>query len=154
MSAMDSVCLDETPFLLTIGSPSGGTYSGTGVSNDNFDASSAGVGIHTITYTYMDGNGCTNSATLDIEVVDCSTTSMEENTEHLLEIYPNPATKELSIVFNGIFDYELVDSRGRLLMSGSADTTIDLNVSRFESGVYFVNVMQDQKTITARLIKQ
>ena len=154
MSAMDSVCLDETPFLLTNGTPSGGTYSGTGVANDNFDASSAGVGIHTITYTYMDGNGCTNSATLDIEVVDCSTTSMEENTEHLLEIYPNPATKELSIVFNGIFDYELVDSRGRLLMSGSADTTIDLNVSHFESGVYFVNVMQDQKTITARLIKQ
>jgi len=154
ISAMDSVCLDETPFPLTNGTPSGGTYSGAGVSNGNFDASAAGTGIHTITYSYTDANGCNNTATTDLEVVDCSTSGIAESTEPSLELYPNPATHELSIVFRGVFDYELVDSRGRLLMRGSADTSIDLNVSQFEAGVYFVNVMQDQKTVTARLIKQ
>ena len=61
-------CVDATPFTLTGGSPAGGTYSGTGVSGGNFNPASAGVGIHTITYTYTDINLCTNFATQNIVV--------------------------------------------------------------------------------------
>ncbi|WP_367389207.1 T9SS type A sorting domain-containing protein [Lewinella sp. LCG006] len=56
------------------GTPTGGVYSGTGVTNDGngttytFDPAIAGVGNTTVTYTFTDGNGCTNSAT-DDEVV-------------------------------------------------------------------------------------
>ena len=52
----------------------GGVYSGTGVTDDgngmtySFDPAAAGVGIHTLTYTFTDGNGCTNSASDDVEV--------------------------------------------------------------------------------------
>lgn len=60
-------CFTSTMLTLT-GSPVGGTFSGPGVSGNNFDASVAGVGMHTITYTYTDGNGCTNSATTTINV--------------------------------------------------------------------------------------
>ncbi|MBP6397418.1 MAG: putative Ig domain-containing protein [Saprospiraceae bacterium] len=60
-------CFTNTMLTLT-GSPIGGTFSGTGVSGNNFDASAAGVGMHTITYNYTDGNGCTNSATTSITV--------------------------------------------------------------------------------------
>ncbi|MCB9047766.1 MAG: hypothetical protein H6550_16645, partial [Chitinophagales bacterium] len=62
------VCVDAAPFALSGGSPAGGTYSGPGVSGGNFDPSTAGVGTHTITYTYTDGNGCTNNATNTITV--------------------------------------------------------------------------------------
>ena len=54
--------------------PTGGVYSGPGVTDDgngtsySFDPMAAGAGIHTITYTYTDGNGCTNSITDDVEV--------------------------------------------------------------------------------------
>ncbi len=61
---------DDAAVMLTGGMPAGGTYSGSGVTDGNFDPAVAGEGTHTITYTYTDGNGCTASATGDI-VVGC-----------------------------------------------------------------------------------
>jgi len=40
------------------GSPAGGTFSGNGVLFSTFNPSIAGLGTHTISYTYNDGNGC------------------------------------------------------------------------------------------------
>ena len=42
---------------------------GQGVTGGVFDASVAGLGTHTITYTYTDGNGCIDSDTDDITVI-------------------------------------------------------------------------------------
>ncbi|MCF8226739.1 MAG: immunoglobulin domain-containing protein [Bacteroidales bacterium] len=55
------------------GSPAGGVFSGNGIvdlgsGNYAFNASDAGVGTHTITYTYTSANGCVNSTTQDVEV--------------------------------------------------------------------------------------
>ena len=61
-------CINSTSYILTGGSPSGGTYSGIGVIGNNFNASLAGVGTHTLTYSYTDLNGCTNSTTNSITV--------------------------------------------------------------------------------------
>lgn len=53
---------------LSGGTPSGGVYSGTGITDDGngmtytFDPMAAGVGTHTITYSYTDGNGCSGMA--------------------------------------------------------------------------------------------
>lgn len=65
-----TVCLNTSAFALTGGIPSGGTYSGTGVSGNMFNPATAGVGVHTITYTYTDINDCTNSCTFSITVVE------------------------------------------------------------------------------------
>jgi len=62
-----AVCLNASAFSLS-GSPSGGTYSGDGVSGSTFTPANAKVGSHVITYTYSDGNGCANSATTTIVV--------------------------------------------------------------------------------------
>ncbi|HRY31887.1 MAG TPA: hypothetical protein P5531_02855 [Bacteroidales bacterium] len=61
-------CVNNTVYALSGGSPAGGTYSGPGVSGNNFNASLAGVGVWTITYTYSDTYGCSASATNTIEV--------------------------------------------------------------------------------------
>ena len=63
-----SVCINSAPYSLLGGSPAGGTYNGTGVTGGNFDPAAAGIGVHTITYSYTDGNGCTNSCTFNITV--------------------------------------------------------------------------------------
>lgn len=49
--------------------PAGGTLSGPGVTNNSFVPTSAGVGTHTLTYTFTDINSCTSSTTGNVTVV-------------------------------------------------------------------------------------
>jgi hypothetical protein len=49
--ANSTVCVNDTPYNLTGATPTGGTYSGPGVTNNVFTPATAGVGTHTITYT-------------------------------------------------------------------------------------------------------
>ena len=81
-----NVCVNDAAFILTGGSPTGGSYTGRGVDGfgcgatlqaDNTDAVSAvgntfnpacaGVGTHTISYTYNNGS-CSNRCTFTITV--------------------------------------------------------------------------------------
>ena len=41
-------------------SPTGGSFSGPGVAGTTFTPSSGGVGTHTLTYTFTNGDGCTS----------------------------------------------------------------------------------------------
>ncbi|MCB9190679.1 MAG: HYR domain-containing protein [Flavobacteriales bacterium] len=63
-----SYCIDQTTPVPLTGSPAGGTFSGLGISGNSFVPSVAGVGTIFITYTYTDGNGCTNSETQTVDV--------------------------------------------------------------------------------------
>lgn len=64
----ESVCLSATAVTLNA-SPSGGQFTGAGVSGSQFVPSNAGVGNHLITYTYATPSGCISTATQTIEVV-------------------------------------------------------------------------------------
>ena len=79
LSTAISYCLDApiANISLTGGSPSGGVYSGVGVTDNGnginylLDPTVAGAGTVTITYTITDDNGCSNSAMSDIAIIDC-----------------------------------------------------------------------------------
>jgi hypothetical protein len=67
--SLPDVCIDLAPFNYTTGSPSGGIYSGTGVSGGQlFNPSVAGVGHHTIKYIYTNSNGCADTSQADQQV--------------------------------------------------------------------------------------
>ncbi|MEO8085283.1 MAG: T9SS type A sorting domain-containing protein [Bacteroidota bacterium] len=68
LTSFTSLCQNATSFVLTGGSPAGGTYSGTGVVSGSFYPNVAGAGTHTITYQYADANGCSSNATNTITV--------------------------------------------------------------------------------------
>jgi hypothetical protein len=63
-------------FQIPDGTPAGGVYSGTGVSNNIFDPS-VGVGVYTITYSYTDQWGCVSTDQTDIEVVSGPNVSLQ-----------------------------------------------------------------------------
>ena len=65
---LSAQCITSTIYALAGGTPGGGTYSGPGVIGTNFDASIAGNGNHTITYSYTNGSGCTATVTNTIVV--------------------------------------------------------------------------------------
>jgi len=60
------VCFNSGIVTISGGSPAGGTYSGTGVSGTDYNTAS---GSQTITYTLVDGFGCTQTATSNISAV-------------------------------------------------------------------------------------
>jgi len=68
LGAFSSVCENTGPFLLSGGAPTGGTYSGPGISGGTFNPAIAGLGIHTISYNYSDVTGCSGTATEAITV--------------------------------------------------------------------------------------
>ena len=77
---MAGVCVDAAPFALTAASPAGGDYSGAGVSNNMFDPAMAGLGIHTIHYSYLDPNtmcGAMDSATIEVFALPVADAGMD-----------------------------------------------------------------------------
>jgi hypothetical protein len=64
----DPVCVNAASFAFAGATPAGGTYTGPGISGGIFNPSAAGAGTHTISYTYTDVNGCTNTCTFTITV--------------------------------------------------------------------------------------
>ncbi len=71
------VCITRSPVPLNGGTPDGGVFSGPGVNMNIFDPVAAGLGPHSITYTYNDGSGessCQFVITVgDSTVVDAGT---------------------------------------------------------------------------------
>ncbi len=63
MCSLADMCELDPPVALTCGTPGGGTYVGTGVTDDGmgnyfFDPGLAGAGDHLVFYLYTDANGC------------------------------------------------------------------------------------------------
>lgn len=74
----DTLCGVLQPVALVEGVPTGGTYSGTGVTGNYFDPVVAGFGDHIITYTYIDApTGCVQTA-YDTLVVESSCATIEK----------------------------------------------------------------------------
>ena len=68
-NTLNNQCSNSTSYQLTGGSPEGGSYSGSGVSGDIFNASIAGPGSHVLTYTYIDPiTLCSNTTNNEITV--------------------------------------------------------------------------------------
>ena len=152
MGALSDVCVYYSASSLTQGTPAGGVYSGTGVSGGMFTPSSAGLGAHTITYTYVDGNGCSNSANTVVNVNACA--SIDELNAADVVIVPNPVESLFQISgIDGESTVELVDFSGKVINSfQKGESTFD--VSNLSEGVYIVRIKADSGVILTKLVKK
>ena len=70
-------CETDGIVVLTGNQAPAGTFSGPGITDNgdgtaSFDPSAAGQGTFSITYSYTDGNGCTNQSSQSVVVNDCT----------------------------------------------------------------------------------
>lgn len=77
LPGFQDICLSAAPLLLDTGTPAGGTYSGPGVVGASFDPSLTGTGTFSITYTFTDIHGCTNSSQQNITVNDAPVVTIQ-----------------------------------------------------------------------------
>ena len=66
----DTLCTNADSIKLTGGIPLGGTYFGSGVSNDHFNPRKVNPGVHQVFYRYQDLNGCVDTALGSIHIND------------------------------------------------------------------------------------
>ncbi|MCR9171212.1 MAG: T9SS type A sorting domain-containing protein [bacterium] len=152
---VDTICAQADPFSMN-GTPAGGVYTGTGVSGDMFDPSSANLGGNIILYEVTDGP-CYESASAIFYVQDCA--SIGEPTLEGVSVYPNPAS---SIITVSLPDYisegtaVLYDANGRLVQTHILTETIStLDIGALSAGVYVVEVNNTNgQSAQFRLIKK
>ena len=137
LGSLATVCNNASSFALSGGSPAGGTYSGTGVTNNNFNPASAGVGTFPITYTATQ-NGCSNTATSNIIVENCA--SIDEVLSKLIIIYPNPTSGLMTIKdipLDKVSKMEMIDAAGRIVGKWNLNAELfNVDLSAYASGSY------------------
>lgn len=144
-SSSSSACLDDADVILT-GTPAGGTWSGPGVVGNNFDPS-AGTGLQSLTYTYIDTNGCSGVAGVSINVNACVGFSESTNTDGV-DIYPNPGNGIFTLrISENIGDLNVIitDIQGKVVDSireenVQAGFIMQINLENQPTGVYLVHM--------------
>lgn len=153
------VCSGTGEFALSGGLPSGGVYSGTGVTAGNFNPSTEGT--FPITYTFTDGNNCSGSAIQNITVVNCLGIDDDANADLNFVCYPNPAEDQLNIEFfqnqNDSYQIRLINIEGKTIFtefkSGNAGANyLSLNLSHLETGIYFIELNTINGIVTKKII--
>jgi len=149
-----NACIFWDPYELIGGSPEGGTYSGPGVTDNMFDAEVAGLGTHTITYTYVSDNGCENYVEEQLFVDVCA--GVDEYKNNVIRVYPNPASKVVNISSRSdINSVRIYNYTGQLMESSDVSNTDYLfNIEDYTSGIYSIIIETKKGIVSKKLIIQ
>jgi len=86
-------------------------------------------------------------------------TSINENANSIIKIFPNPITAQLNISFNDLSNTELIeihDITGRLVYSNSLVQNISnliVNSENWEKGMYIVKVKYESQIVSKKIVK-
>ncbi len=155
--ANDTVCVNANTFALSGGSPTGGNFSGIGVSANMFTPATAGLGSRVLLYSYTDGNGCVNSAR-DTVFIDVCTGMQDLSAENLVMLYPNPASgSSIEVMLTSTLvgsRLKVYDVLGKIV----AQTVLNneksvLSIAHMPAGIYILKVENGNKIIERKFMR-
>ncbi|MDX1651385.1 MAG: T9SS type A sorting domain-containing protein [Brumimicrobium sp.] len=151
-----TMCVYNASITLN-GTPTGGSYSGPGVTNNEFDPAAAGLGTHQITYTYSDINGCENSDVLTITVDQCASLS-DNDLKDGITVMPNPATDFIKILVTGNIEIgriELFSAEGKVIpaqVSNEFSKEFRIDLVDVDKGTYFLKMKTTDGTLVRKVV--
>ena len=153
ISPVGPLCVGDASITLSA-IDSGGVWTGTGVSGDSFDPTAAGAGYHVVYYTISGICGDMDSITINVEF--CTGMNTNAN-EHDLQVFPNPASQSVRLLYDSDqtsgFVVQLLDNLGKIVLTESTNSsTAVLDISNLSSGVYFIKVNESNNIIMKKLI--
>ncbi len=158
ISGNDSLCSAASAFVLSGGSPSGGVYSGAGISSGNFNPAGANIGWDAVTYTFIDANNCPGTAKDSIYISNCITTGLTDSeVSKNIRIYPNPAAGAVNIAIDGgiLLEVKIYNSAGALVLVKQFNRNkAELDIHTLPEGLYLLNLKTDKGIITRNILKQ
>ncbi len=146
------ICLSD-PSLSLSASPTGGAFSGTGVSAGLFNPSLAGLGQKTILYTATNA-GCVSSASRTIQVNECGERHLTLEQFGATIVYPSPNNGRFNIRMNTDLYTKLgmkvYNSQGQMVRSQSFagityGSVIPVDLSNLTSGTYHLFLYNDER---------
>lgn len=141
LTSVDTLCSNDAVVALSGESPMGGTWSGTGVSTNNFDPSTALLSWNFITYSYTDLNNCTNNAMDSIFVSGCVGLKSEINNPISdIKILPNPNNGTFTIKTTKEGNFNIINELGQTIQSikTTGFNNYSVSITELSSGIYFV----------------
>jgi len=156
-----TICVEASSVVLN-GTPAGGTYSGTAVTDSLFTPSVAGTGTFDLYYTYTDNNNCSNTDTTSVTVDVCQ--GIEELSGiDKIGIYPNPFSDQVNLAVNATaksdLQIEVTDITGQTILQKqetvqTGEQTITLNPDeKLAGGLYYLTVQKEEEKRTFKLIR-
>jgi glucose/arabinose dehydrogenase len=153
-------CLNA-PVITLSGNPVGGTFSGPGISGATFNPFTAGVGVHSISYTVADGNGCANFDSVSFQVNECL--GLNESKNNRFTVQPNPTSGNTRITIPkelNACSVLIINTFGQVCFVKNINPQTELfseqiSFDQFSTGLYYVLVeMLDGERIAECLILQ
>ncbi|MFM9984220.1 MAG: T9SS type A sorting domain-containing protein, partial [Flavobacteriales bacterium] len=151
--SQETIC-DNAGSLSLSASPTGGVFSGEGVSGSAFTPSIGMDGAQNISYTYTNEFGCTSQSTQTIVVDNCS--GVDEKESFSFVLYPNPAEDRLTITSDaqGAYTLMIVNAHGQLVRNLSMSSSMSvIDITDLSAGVYEMVLMQNGEMIAKRFVK-
>ena len=119
-------------------------------------ATAATSGVYTVTIT--DANGCTDTANVNITI----TGQIELLASGQLTVYPNPTRADLTLDFNlanqSDVTVRIFNANGQLIneriLSDMQSDNFVMDVQKYPSGLYMLNVLIDNQSYSLRFVKE
>lgn len=152
ITGLDTAYTDQDLPVMLIASQPGGTFSGPGVSGNQFFPVVAGVGQHQISYLLTDSNGCTFQAFFTVTVSPFVSTTLPEGFAGI-QLFPNPTRGDfylkMDLIVSKNLNFNLLDSNSGVVERRAARFPAGQSVLLFESrelsgGVYVLEVSDEQ----------
>lgn len=105
-------------------------------------------GIYSVIVT--DDNGCQVIDSIEI----FSTANILESGLNRLNIYPNPVAHSFTVDWEGEFNYNLIDARGKLVMMGSAQQSEQIFIRGLSAGKYILQLSNESENTAVSIIVQ
>lgn len=155
-ASLQPICLESGAISLSGGLPENGVFSGPGVEGGVLDPAVAGIGTHTLTYSFTDQNGCIASDSTTMRVDVCTGTSELSARNQSVTISPNPG-KGIFVVKSEMSrgTIHIRDAFGRIVHSSvSNDHESAVSLEHVPAGVYFLQMMTASGIVTHKIIKE
>ncbi len=121
--------------------------------------------LSTFNFQLLTQHGCDSVVTLHLTIEPCDTNGINENGMANLTLYPNPTTGMVNVQFtmnnvqSGAGEIQVLDVYGRVLdvvdisdARGASVQTVQIDLSHYATGVYFVRMVNGGKVMAVRKV--
>jgi hypothetical protein len=153
------VCVTAAPVALGGANPTGGTWSGPGITSGMFNPATAGVGTHVVSYFVAGDGACNLPATSSANITvlatsECNTIGIDEASNNSIALYPTQTRGQIFFSGNDIVDAVIMDMGGKVVRSISLLNEKTANIYDLASGFYLVKVNTKTSSHVFKIVKE